>query len=238
MPPIPVFKDSAINPEKASGVTPQTAQDSTQQSGVTSNPFPATTTSGASPASYPAAQPGRPAFPAPTGTAQRYAPAPNTASNQPTPTTTFQAPPPEPQPGAFPTPSSRMPPPPKARETLSGTAARNYPPQMNIPSPTTAYAGQPPGSTTSTTTAPSSAYPVPLPGNYDGPAGYQQNPYAIDQRRAQDASSSHEGNESTGDMSSLAADAQNMWDTAKQWAQKAGEKLSEAETEVWKRVNK
>lgn len=246
MPPINVFTNSAINPEKASGVTPQTAGDSGQLGGVPSNPPPATTTYEASPASYPApypaAQPGASAMPAPTGAAQRYAP----QTAQPTPTTTSQPPPPGPQPGAFPVPSNRIPPPPKAGEAMPNIPTpQYYPPQMHMPPPTTTHAGQPPASSTSTTTNTSSAYPVPLQANYDGPPGYQQNPYAVDltpdQRRAQEASSSlggYGGNESTGDMSSLAADAQNMWDTAKQWAAKAGEKLSEAENEVWKRVNK
>ena len=70
------------------------------------------------------------------------------------------------------------------------------------------------------------------------PLGYQQNVYASEQtsnqRRAQEANMSGIGaldtSENVGDMDLL--------NTAKKWAQQAGEKISEAEAEVWRRINK
>lgn len=259
MPPINLFKDSAINANKASAVTPQTAS---PQDAAASPAVPTTSTTGTSQGSpsYPAARPGAPAMPAPTAAAQRFTP----VIMQPTPTATSQQPfPPAPQPGAVPVPLSTsvrpkgsIPPPPKAGETMippsrteSAQSSQHYPQQMSIPPPTTNYI--PPTSSTRTTTMPLSSYPVPLPTSQyehgprqslDGPPGYQQNPYASDltpdQRRAQDALGGDRDDESTSGMTSLGADAQSVWDTAKQWAQKAGGKLSEAESEVWKRVNK
>ena len=57
------------------------------------------------------------------------------------------------------------------------------------------------------------------------------------QQRAQEASnttsslSGYDG--SLGDTGE-----EGMWDTAKKWVQSAGEKISEAEAEVWRRINK
>jgi hypothetical protein len=75
--------------------------------------------------------------------------------------------------------------------------------------------------------------------------GYAQNPYAsnfsADQRRAQDAhpmsgTSSYE-TEKPSTVGAFGVDAEGVWNTAKSWASTAGKKLSEAEQEVWKRVN-
>lgn len=234
MPPINLFKDSAINANIASAVT---SQSENPQHGTASA---ATTTSQAAPP-YPAARPGVAAVPAPTAAAQRFAP----AAIQPTPTRTSEQPfPASPQPGAVSLPPNtprNIPPPPKAGQTTTPQPTSSHPPpQMSIPPPTTGYL--PPTSSTSTTTVPSSSYPVSLPTSQyengrqslEGPPGYTQNPYASDltpdQRRAQDTLQSDRGSEGT--------DGPSVWDTARQWAQKAGEKISEAESEVWKRVNK
>jgi len=254
MPPINLFKNSAINANNASAVTPQTAS----PKNVTPSPALTTaSTTGAS--SYPAARPGAPAVPAPTAAAQRFTP----AAIQPTPTTTSQQPfSPAPQPGAVPVPlsnsarpKSTIPPPPKAGESYilpsrtETVPPSHYPRQMYFPPPTTSY--NPPSSSTSTSTVPLSSYPVSLPTSQyeqgagqslDGPPGYQQNPYAsdltLDQRRAQDAFVGDSDSSSTTGTTSLAEDAAGVWDTAKQWAQKVGEKTSELESEVWKRVSK
>lgn len=76
--------------------------------------------------------------------------------------------------------------------------------------------------------------------------GYVQNPYAsnmsADQRRAQESQNmSDTGNHDNDKSNSTAAfsmDPENVWDTAKSWASTAGKKLSEAESEIWKRVNR
>jgi len=228
MPPIDLFTNAGINPNQATTAAADSAQHAANEStSSTTNTTP-----------YPAARPGAAAMPAPTAAAQSYAP----PSIQPTPTTTSSFPP-TPQPGA--TPLTSIPPPPTAgRAFVQPAPTTTYPSQMYIPPPTAAYGAQPPASSTSTTTTPS--YPVPLPiSHLENPVGYTQNKYASDltpdQRSAQQASlssSDYGRNESTGDTSSLAMDAQNAWDTAKSWAKKAGETLSEAESEVWKRVNK
>jgi len=258
---IPVYTESPINraASKASGVTPQTAASQPETTYIAPNAAPATTTASFT-SSYPPARPGAAAVPAPTAAAQRYAPL------QPTSTTRIDPDePPAPQPGAVPRLSnnlpSNVPPPPRAGEVYHSpqkTAAaapapqmpQPYPPQMSIPPPTTAFGAQPPTSSTSTTTAASSSYPVPLQSaeygaprrSLEHPPGYQQNVYASeltsDQRRAQEASNAsalggHDGYEDVGGL-----DPEGVWSTAKKWAQTAGEKISEAETEVWRRINK
>ncbi|TVY47543.1 hypothetical protein LOCC1_G002565 [Lachnellula occidentalis] len=246
---IPVYTQSPINaPAKPSGVTPQTAAPQVEASPVAPAYVPATTTSTTA-SSYPPAGPGAAAFPAPTGTAaQRYAPL------QPTKTTSSEAArPPPPQPGAAPIPSSG------SRETFrpEPTSAPQpptsmpLPSQMSIPPPSSAFGGQPPTSSTATANTPSSSYPVQIPLTESGgprrslehPPGYHQNVYASDQtseqRRAQEtinASSATSGRESSENVGAMGSES--IWNTAKKWTQQAGEKISEAEAEVWRKINK
>ena len=241
---IPIYTQSPINTAtKATGVTPQTfLADGTsqrmgpQEVGATTTATPTT--------SYTPAQPGaRPA--APTGSAQQYAP------SQPTPTSTSQSQgPPPPQAGSFPTPSNRstVPPPPKAGEKFNPpqqTAAPTYyPPQMSMPPPTAAIGSH--SQPTSTTNAPSSSYPVGLPTerrSLEHPPGYHQNTYASDlnpdQRRAHEASANATSlGLPTSSQNRSSFEDEGIWNTAKNWAQQAGEKLSVAEAEVWKKINK
>lgn len=242
---IPVYTQSPINAAKASGTTPQTTS---PQISTSTSAAAITTATSTSP--YPAAQPGVAAFPAPTGAAQqRYAP-----PLQPTPTTKTDGGPALPQPGAVPTPIDRkaIPPPPKTGEnyrppqqTTAPAQPGAYPPQMSIPPPTSAYRAQPPISSTSTSTAPPLAYPIGIPSADEGPRrslehppGYYQNVHASEltneQRRAQEANDSTlHPSDNTGGL-----DTESVWNTAKKWAAQAGEKISEAEAEVWRRVNK
>lgn len=75
--------------------------------------------------------------------------------------------------------------------------------------------------------------------------GYLQNPYAsnfsADQRRAQEGGDSptlgNYGSENKSTTAAFGVDPESVWNTAKKWAQTAGEKVSEAEAEVWKRIN-
>ena len=243
---IPVYTQSPISAAKPSGVTPQTAAPDQHSA---SNYAPATTTA-TSTSSYPQARPGAVPAAAPTSAAKRYTPL------QPTPTTTQDdGSPPAPQPGARPTPmnistnTSTLPPPPRAGEsyTLPQTQVPiQYPPQMGIPPPSDAIGARPPASSTTTTNEPSSSYPVPISSaeygrrqSLEHPPGYQQNAYAADltadQRRARDANSGGAQNSSLfeGDT-----DQDGVWETAKIWAQQAGQKLQAVEEDVWKKINK
>ncbi|KAH6720002.1 hypothetical protein DL95DRAFT_146154 [Leptodontidium sp. 2 PMI_412] len=253
---IPVYTSSPIKASKPTGTTLQTAAPGFQSSPLAPNPTSATTTAPAS-SSYPPAQPGPAAFPAPTSAAQqRYAPL------QPTPTTKTNSGPPTPQPRAVPTPlnKSAVPPPPKAGEAYhpqqtgapTQQSTQPFPPQMSYPPPVT-YGSQPPSSTTSTTNAASMLYPIAIPRaegdlrrSLEHPPGYHQNVYASeltsDQRRAQET---EQANNSSGlglttqDRGRAEGfDSQGVWGTAKKWAQTAGEKISVAEAEVWKKINK
>jgi len=245
---IPVYTQSPINASKTSGVT---ALPHAQPSRLTPQSVPATTTASSSSSSYPQARPGAVAFSGPTAAAQGHRPTPTTHMGDESP--------PAPQPGSVPTPLNRnpLPPPPKAGEAYrpaqESRAAipppamgQPYPPQMRIPPPTTTYGSQPPSSSTSTTNTASASYPVAISAGYETPRrslehppGYQQNVYASEltseQRRAQEANASTEigaqdSSENVGTMDLL--------NTAKKWAQQAGEKISEAEAEVWRKINK
>jgi hypothetical protein len=70
--------------------------------------------------------------------------------------------------------------------------------------------------------------------------GYVQNPYisnfSAEQRRAQDVQGSYDHDNSS-TSAAFGVDPEGVWNTAKAWASTAGKKLSEAESEVWKRVN-
>lgn len=250
MAPIPIYTQSPINAAKASGVTPQTAADANsspdaRQPTVTATP--SRTEQG-----YPAAQPGaRPSLPAPTGAAHagRYAP------EQPTPTAKpeLRGPPP-PQPGAVPVaPGARsaVPPPPRATEgprlpdspIASRPSALPTPPQMAIPTPTMPFSQR--GTSTDGASAPSyygqfGQQQQNQPAHFNSlanPPGYQQNAnastFSSDQRAAHNALRfSDRGN------ASMDGEEEGAWDSAKKWAQAAGGKLSAAESEVWRRINK
>lgn len=122
---------------------------------------------------------------------------------------------------------------------------------MAIPPPTSAYGAQPPTSSTSTSTTASSTYPAPLPNadygaprrSLEHPPGYQQNLYASelssDQRRAQDAANNSSGGlGGYGGSEKGGIDAESMWNTASKWVTAAGNKLSETEEEIWRRINR
>jgi hypothetical protein len=187
MPPIPIYADAPITAAKADGVTPQTAPPPTRTTDL-----PATTT--ASNNSYPAAQPGAAAGPAPTGSASRpYAPAPAPTSTLSTSLQTDGPPPP--QPGAAPVPYTHS----NGYNPNSPAAprAQPLPHQLNIPPPTTS--ALPTHSTTTATspTSPSRRLPTTLPMGpvhsrpqsiSTHPPGYQQNPYAAEMTSAQRAS--------------------------------------------------
>lgn len=233
---IQIYTSSPINPSKASGATPQTASTSSSAGG-------SATATGTTTATYPPTWPPAAAFPGPTSYAQQDSPL------QPTPTTTTTASdaPPPPQPGAFPTARNAAPPLNVSEKYQPAPASQPmpqpYPHQMAIPPPNTGFGTNPPASTTSVATTASTPYPVPIPTrhgaprqSFEHPPGYQQNTYASeltsDQRRAQDAH-----NDSTG-LGGDSESAGGIFNTAKQWVSIAGNKISETESEIWRRINK
>lgn len=249
MAPIPIYSKSPINAAKAAGVTPQTAAgagDSPDAKSPTTAATPTKTRQG-----YPAAQPGAvPSLPVQTGAAQgnRY------AYEQPTTTAKpeIRGPAP-PQPGAVPSPpgsKSAVPPPPRITqgprladaEPTSRPSAIPMPPQMGIPAPTMPVTQQ------GTSTDYASSYsarghdqaglqPSIVINSLEHPPGYQQNANAStlssNQRAAQDALQY-----SNSSSASPSGEEEGAWDSAKKWAQAAGDKLSAAENEVWRRINK
>jgi len=248
MPPIPIYTQSPIAGANPSGVTPKTAAQEPGEKAGRSEP--ATTTAAVSQDAYPPPQPGAvPSLPVPTGAAQnrqRYVPA------QPTRTVQEVASgPPPPQPGAVPTLPERttaLPPPPRAGETYHPPEVTQapqvpYPPQMAIPAPVIPHAQH------GTSAATAGRYPQPAqptnlgtgaPGNHlNHPPGYHQNVNAVDfdsnQRAAHNANVSSGGRRSSTDGGD---DDEGVWDTARKFVQAAGSKLSAAESEVWRRINK
>lgn len=250
MPPVPVFIDEPITPQKAKGVTPQTAGSSGTEAGNN-----ASTTTAQAP--YPAARPAQ-GVPAPTP----YAPQPQTLP-QPTRTTAASEHdngPAPPQPGAVPvapfqqastTASSTLPPPPKAGQSTTTTTTTTMPPQMGIPAPQQNYA---PVYGTSSATTPQRPGPTtlsfgaaPAPQTQAGshPPGYQQNVMAQEMSSAARASLDQEEQRRPSIVPSLnlggdsANDtAGNVWNAVKGWASAAGNTLAETEKEVWKRINR
>ncbi|KAI5274521.1 hypothetical protein E4T47_02483 [Aureobasidium subglaciale] len=188
MPPIPIYADAPIAAAKADGVTPQTAPPPTRTTDL-----PATTTSSGS--SYPAAQPGAVAGPAPTGSVSRPAPPPTS-----TVTTSLQTDgPPPPQPGAVPMPSSTTRTNAYDPNSPAAPRAQPMPQQLSIPPPTTSALAT--HSTAAASPTSPTRRPVTLPMGSVSPTmhsrpqsisthppGYQQNPYAAELTSAQRAS--------------------------------------------------
>lgn len=229
MPPIPIYTKSPINANKASRVTPQTAAGEAEKQPAPQAP-PVTTTTAASDqptrtSAYPPAQPGTvPSIPAPTGSHTGPAGSP-----------------PAPQPGA-------VPPPPRAGEVYQPpappepTAAPQCPPpQMSIPSPaaplhyggTATATGPPPGrGNTGVTQLPTGGAPgtgtSTGTGIYPHPNNAISSPYAGQYQPYQGGAPAPSDDDQD----------EGVWDSAKKYMQAAGSKLSAAESEVWKRINK
>lgn len=254
MPPIRTFKSAPINPHSAANTPTPTSETKEQQSdndvvvsgettGKEGGPAwaPATPTAAASigDSSYPAARPGAPAMPAPTS---------STSANTYTPTRTYPlststlidqtSSPPAPQPGSRPVPptssspspnrptaTGAVPPPPKVGEKVQPASYYTPSPlqqqhQQTIPNSTsTPYLStyQPPSSYTNTYGA-GSAPGLPL-------SQYEQS-------NSTSTSGIFDGALGEGTT------GKDILDTARSWMASAGNKLAEAEEEVWKMVNK
>lgn len=253
---IPIHTSSPINPTQAAkpdGITPQTTDPASksQPTSTTASTYLPATTSNAS--SYPAAQPGAVPGPAPTGSA--YAtPTRTLPSNS---TTSIQGSPPPPQPGATPVASNTngltvsrpsIPPPPKAGEVAPLLPHQQY---GTLSDPTQAMRAQPPAAVTSSVAGTAGAPTADL----SHPPGYRQNSQAsFDDRpldpyqpfQNQSGGSGAPASAKPGDGLLGAAnvpavseddEGKGFWDTAGDWAKKAGEKLSEGHDEIWRRIN-
>ncbi|KAL2128141.1 hypothetical protein VTI74DRAFT_9612 [Chaetomium olivicolor] len=228
MPPIQLHTKSPINAAKASGATPQTDQSvdrapagaATSTSPFQPHPNP-TPTRTVAPEVPPPPQPGAvPRLPKPTGTATTFSSQP--PSRPGVSPDAGAPPPPAPTPAPIPGPEVQIP-------------EVSYPPQIAVPSPSVGHNQR----GTSTATAPprtapaklwgsAQAYqppnPVPAPSPYEGgPGGYQQNTAGFDQPSYGPGNG---GEQEDGFLGS-----------AMRLAKAAGEKLSAAESEVWRRIN-
>lgn len=106
---------------------------------------------------------------------------------------------------------------------------------------TSSAIGPNPTNTNAATTSAFEAGPSPL----EHPPGYQQNAYAGEmdryQRARQDALEAEERRRRSGSLvggGDGAAGEGGVWGSAKKALLAAGEKIADAETEVWKRLNK
>lgn len=234
MAPIQVYTKSPINAAKASGVTPQTAApaeaaNTTSPYQPPANPTPTRTIPQQQHQGPPPPQPGAtPRLPEATGL--------------PTATTSSTLPPP-PRAGAAP-----QPPAPTAAPTqppLGSGIGRTYPPppQMAIPPPQPGYNQR--GTSTGFGPAPATGaggYPGSGGGGGDvdlgsGPAGYRQNasvsayvPPAYDDDNYHRSGRGYGGREEE-------EEEEGVWGSAVKLAKAAGERLSAAESEVWRRIN-
>ena len=220
MAPVKLFNHAPITAAKPDGVTPKTA---TPDDGTNDNEAPHSTSNNQGLPQY------VPAHPTPTRT-----------------TNTGNYGPPPPQPGAVPrlptaTTTGLLPPPPRASDTSQNQApfpGITQPPQMSIPQPATPYGQR-------------GTMPATGP-NFTHPQGYQQVDYGRQAGPAQSDNLSHPpGYQQRTDPSDNGSRYDNYGnpnqtrdgsgeEEAGLWSylQAAGKKLSDAETEVWRRINK
>jgi hypothetical protein len=168
---IPVYTQSPTRAPNAAGTTPMTSSPQGLEAlqRPHNNYAPTTKSTPTSTSSYPEAQPGAAAVPAPTGAV--VPPYPSTTQYTPTRTTdTRNYGPPAPQPGASPVPYNtpglnyELPPPPKAGEVHHTPSPHHqYPYQLDYEMGSNAYTARPPAAVNTTTTTPSQSYPIALP---------------------------------------------------------------------------
>ncbi|KAF7562016.1 hypothetical protein G7046_g2118 [Stylonectria norvegica] len=267
MPAIPIYRSSPINPSKASGITPQTAQpEPTKTTGLPLSVAARTTdapsreySSYMYPAAYPAAQPDRrPSLPAPTGASNREqwlhaAPQPDRRPSLPQWSYQPAEPgrrPSLPAPTGAPRPLASYQP--KPTPTWAAEHVSPPPPQPGaVPTPPQMSYAAPSGSQyvpagSSTTTAQRMAGPGPtlLYGTSAGadqshPPGYYQNVNASEFSSSQREAHNVVVGENNRRLSLMGDydDDEGVWDTAKKWAAAAGGSIAAAEQEVWKKIN-
>ena len=77
--------------------------------------------------------------------------------------------------------------------------------------------------------------------SFEHPPGYVQNPYASGQQysqRNESPSLGYNGGYTTNNNGVHDGEGLSLWDTARSWAKSAGEKASQVESDIWKRINK
>ncbi|KAM7199845.1 hypothetical protein V8F33_004249 [Rhypophila sp. PSN 637] len=244
MPPIKVYTNSPINAAKAEGITPKTAAPSnndgdsgmTQAGGNLSNipvqihaplqPTPTKTTAGLGNNNPPPPQPGAVPFPRPTDTAT-MGPAP------PAPAITQAAQLPGAGSGGEARYPTYPPPPPQMGvllvESTAPHAYRGTSSAVPLPTGATNAAVPSTGSLGNRQVGHDSAGSyVGVGGNFGGgQPGYSPPAGGYQQRATNDNDTYQDDSGEEG-----------VWNSAVKWAQVAGEKLSAAESEVWKRINK
>jgi len=222
MPPIRVYTDAPLRPEHPTAVTPQTAEANKEPS--TENPY----------------VPSRVLVPAPTAAtaARSYSPPPPQPGARPTPTVPVHQAngPPPPQPGPTPVVTEY--------HTTTFTSQAPPPHQLSIPPPTpsnlqirstlTSNRGQ------SSHMRSQSLFQHPTPysslpshnadtrrHSLEHPPNYIQNRYEDNRVANGERNQSVIGDE-------WATGGNEWWKSAKSWVEGAGEKLAEAEKEVWR----
>lgn len=247
MPPIRTFKSAPINantPTSTSEAQEQPPQEQNKDavSGEKNEGpawAPATPTAAASigDSNYPAARPGAPAMPAPTSTSSTsgtiYTPTrtypTSTASTDPTSS------PPAPQPGSRPAPPSSSSSPSPNRAT--GTSAVPPPPKVGEPvQPASYYAPSP---QQQQQTIPNSTS-TPYLSTYQPPSSYSST-YAVGSAPGLPLSQPEQSTTTSSIFDATLGEGttgQDILNTAKSWMASAGNKLAEAEEEVWRMVNK
>lgn len=191
-------------------------------------------------------------MPAPTGNAlkphcRQYVPLPPTRT---TALDTTGLAPPQPQPGAVPVApgASAKPtvaPPPKAGEKHrrdhgpepTGVPTVPSASQLAVPAPTVPLARRGTATTTAVTGL-FGGHAGGLGGGAEHPPGYQQNANGAEPTSHGESRALYETEHDTERSSDARGDDDGVWSSAKKWAQTAGEKLSAAESEVWRRINK
>lgn len=165
-----------------------------------------------------------------------YAPVRTQASN------TVAPPQPYPPQMSLPPPTSQNP-----RQPYSSTSTSNAP-SSSYPASVPGFETQPQPTRTIPTAGQTTGGEGRRP-SLEHPQGYVQNPYASDmtpdQRFAAQQTGSYNQSENLGYQDRGAniggfgeEGGGSMWDTAKKWAKIAGDKASEVESDVWKRINK
>lgn len=258
MPPIRTFKSAPINAHSAAH--PPTSTDETeeyhqQDSDAVSEErrdndgpawAPAIPTAAANIAenSYPAARPGAPAMPAPTSASTST----STSGNIYTPTKTYPAStsteptssPPAPQPGSRPIapPSLSSPSPNRATATAAGVVPP--PPKVGEPVQPAAYYAPSPQpqlqQQQQQQTIPNSTS-TPYLSTYQPPSSYTST-YGAGSTPGLPLSQPEQSSNSSNGSIFDGTTGQDILNTAKSWMVSAGNKLAEAEEEVWKMVNK
>lgn len=207
---------------------------------------PTTTSTTSSPDGPPAPQPG----PIPSPFTRAYGantslPPPPKAGEKPQPAE-YYTPARSPAPTQSYPPQTSIPPPASLNFGPPSGATTGMPNSSSYPysNPNTTYGPQFQAQPRSTHTTPLGVQGVgadPRRPSFEHPPGYVQNPYASGQQynqRNESPSVGYNAGSSTGYNGVHDGEGLSLWDTAKSWAKSAGEKASQVESDIWRRINK